>query len=285
MQKIKLNNGIEMPLVGLGVYKMETPGECEKAIITAIEAGYRHIDTATIYGNEKAVGRAIKNCGIPREELFITTKLWANVATEKQAPQAFARSLENLGLDYLDLYLLHTPFNDVFGAWRALEHLYAQGDVRAIGVSNFDPATLQNLILGNQIKPAVNQIELHPFYQQEQAIAFHEQQGIVTESWSSFARGKNDLFSNPILLQIAQEHQVSVAQVVLRWLVQRNIAVIPKSVTPSRIQSNIDLFGFNLSAEQMQLIASLNENHTYFNDRTDPQVVVDTFNRFIPESQ
>lgn len=283
MPKIKLNNGVDMPLVGLGVYKMDTPAECEKAIITAIEAGYRHIDTATLYGNEKAVGRAIKNCGIPREELFITTKLWVHDATESKAPQAFARSLEDLGLDYLDLYLLHTPFNDIYGAWRALEKLYANGDVRAIGVSNFDPATLQNLILGNQVTPAVNQIELHPFYQQNQAVAFNRSQGVVTESWSSFARGKNDLFTNEILVKIAQTHNVSVAQVVLRWLVQQDIVVIPKSVTPERIYSNLDVFSFTLSAEEMQLIASLDQNHTLFNDRTDPQVVVNTFNRYPDE--
>ncbi|RIY31337.1 2,5-diketo-D-gluconic acid reductase [Psittacicella hinzii] len=280
MTNIKLNNGVEMPLVGLGVYKMNDAKECERAIITAIEAGYRHIDTATLYGNEKAVGRAIKNCGIPREELFITTKLWVHDTTEARAPKAFAQSMADLGLDYLDLYLLHTPLNDSFGAWRALEKLHANGDIRAIGVSNFEPAILQNLILGNQVVPAVNQIELHPFYQQQASVEFHRQHGIVTESWSSFARGKNDLFTNPLLEKIAANHHVTVSQVVLRWLIQQDIAVIPKSVNPERLKVNFDLFSFSLTPEEMQLIASMDEGVSLFANRADPQSVVNSFNRY-----
>ncbi|MFC6276095.1 aldo/keto reductase [Psittacicella hinzii] len=272
-KNIILNNGVAMPKVGLGVYKMVEESECIAAVLAALEAGYRHIDTASYYFNEKAVGKAIKMSGIPREELFITTKLWVNDTNEALAPKAFKQSLDNLGLDYLDLYLVHQPFNDVFGAWRALEKLYANGDVRAIGVSNFFPDILQNLILFNNVVPAVNQIELHPFNQQNQAHAFHQEQGIVTESWASFARGRNDMFSNPVLLEIASQTGKTVGQVILRWLLQRDIAVIPKSVTPSRIQENISIFDFSLSDEQMQLISQLNEDLILFHDERQPEVI------------
>ena len=273
MEYVTLNNGVKMPILGYGVFQIPDYEECKKSVLTAIEAGYRSIDTAQSYGNEKAVGDAIKESGVPREELFITTKLWISGYGYEKAKKAFAASLEKLQLDYLDLYLLHQPFNDVYGSWRALEELNEKGKAKAIGVSNFFPDRLLDLVSFNKTKPALNQIETHPLYQREEDHKILKEFDIQHESWAPFAEGKSDFFENELLSKIGNKYGKSVAQVTLRWMIQRNIVVIPKSVTPSRIKQNIEVFDFELSDEDMNSIKTLNTNTTKFFDHRDPEKV------------
>ncbi len=267
-----LNNGVEMPVLGFGVYQV---GEtvCEQCVRDAIAAGYRSIDTASAYLNERAVGRAIRRSGVPREELFITTKLWVQDAGYESTKRAFAKSLERLQLDYLDLYLIHQPFGDVYGSWRAMEELYREGAVRTIGVSNFQPDRLVDLILHNEVVPAVNQVETHPFCQQTEAAAVMASEGVQIESWAPFAEGRNNLFGNGTLVSLAAKYRKSVAQVVLRWLIQRGVVVIPKSVRPERMAENIDVFDFHLAPEDMDLIATLDTRRSCFLSHRDPETV------------
>ena len=267
-----LNNGVEMPVLGFGVYQV---GEtvCEQCVRDAIAAGYRSIDTASAYLNERAVGRAIRRSGVPREELFITTKLWVQDAGYESTKRAFAKSLERLQLDYFDLYLIHQPFGDVYGSWRAMEELYREGAVRAIGVSNFQPDRLVDLILHNEVVPAVNQVETHPFCQQAEAAAVMASEGVQIESWAPFAEGRNNLFGNGTLVSLAAKYRKSVAQVVLRWLIQRGVVVIPKSVRPARMAENIDVFDFHLAPEDMDLIATLDTRRSCFLSHRDPETV------------
>ncbi|GGJ29766.1 aldo/keto reductase [Paenibacillus hunanensis] len=272
MQTITLNNGIRMPIIGFGVYQIPDADECEQAVYDALMAGYRLIDTASGYLNEEAVGRAIRRSGIPREQLFITTKLWIQDAGYESAKHSFARSLQKLQLDYLDLYLIHQPFGDYYGAWRAMEELYHEGKIKAIGVSNFLPDRLMDLIIHNKVVPAVNQIETHPFYQQTESAAFMRTQGVQHQSWSPFAEGRNDLFHNEVLMKIGQQYNKSVAQVVLRWMVQHDIVVIPKSVRKERIAENIDIFDFELSKQDMEQIAALDTGKSLFLSYHDPEV-------------
>jgi 2,5-diketo-D-gluconate reductase A len=235
MLKVVLNNGVEMPILGFGVYQINDLEECERSVYDALSTGYRLIDTAAAYQNEEAVGRAIKQSGVPREELFITTKLWIQDAGFESTKEAFGRSLKRLGLEYLDLYLIHQPYGDVYGSWRAMEELYQEGRTRAIGVSNFQPDRVMDLILHNEVVPAVNQIETHPFHQQVDVQKFLQEQGVQIESWGPFAEGRNNLFRNELLLSVGGKYKKSVAQVVLRWLIQRGVVVIPKSVRKERI--------------------------------------------------
>lgn len=267
-----LNNGVEMPVLGFGVYQVGEP-VCEQCVRDAIAAGYRSIDTASAYLNERAVGRAIRRSGVPREELFITTKLWVQDAGYESTKRAFAKSLERLQLDYLDLYLIHQPFGDVYGSWRAMEELYREGAVRAIGVSNFQPDRLVDLILHNEVAPAVNQVETHPFCQQAEAAAVMASEGVQIESWAPFAEGRNNLFGNETLVSLAAKYRKSVAQVVLRWLIQRGVVVIPKSVRPERMAENIDVFDFHLAPEDMDLIATLDTRRSCFLSHRDPETV------------
>ncbi|MFX0557474.1 aldo/keto reductase [Maribacter sp. CXY002] len=273
MKNVTLNNGVEMPILGYGVFQIPDYDECKKSVLEALKAGYRSIDTAQAYQNEKAVGDAIKESGIPREEIFVTTKLWISDYGYEAAKKACLSSMEKLQLDYLDLYLLHQPFNDVFGAWRALEDLYKVGKIRAIGVSNFFPDRLVDLIKFNEITPALNQIETHVFYQREEDHKMMEKYGVQHESWAPFAEGQGDLFQNEVLLRIGKKYGKSVAQVSLRWMIQRNIVVIPKSVTPSRIKENIAVFDFELTNEDMMAIAKLDTHKSHFFDHRDPERV------------
>lgn len=267
-----LNNGVEMPVLGFGVYQVEET-VCEQCVCDAIAAGYRSIDTASAYLNERAVGRAIRRSGVPREELFITTKLWVQDAGYESTKRDFAKSLERLQLDYLDLYLIHQPFGDVYGSWRAMEELYREGAVRAIGVSNFQPDRLVDLILHNEVLPAVNQVETHPFCQQTEAAAVMASEGVQIESWAPFAEGRNNLFGNGTLVSLAAKYRKSVAQVVLRWLIQRGVVVIPKSVRPERMAENIAVFDFHLAPEDMDLIATLDTRRSCFLSHRDPETV------------
>ena len=267
-----LNNGVEMPVLGFGVYQVEET-VCEQCVCDAIAAGYRSIDTASAYLNERAVGRAIRRSGVPREELFITTKLWVQDAGYESAKRAFAKSLERLQLDYLDLYLIHQPFGDVYGSWRAMEELSRDGAVRAIGVSIFQRDGLVDLILHNEVVPAVNQVETHPFCQQTEAAAVMASEGVQIESWAPFAEGRNNLFGNGTLVSLAAKYRKSVAQVVLRWLIQRGVVVIPKSVRPERMAENIDVFDFHLAPEDMALIATLDTRRSCFLSHRDPETV------------
>ena len=267
-----LNNGVEMPVLGFGVYQVEET-VCEQCVCDAIAAGYRSIDTASAYLNERAVGRAIRRSGVPREELFITTKLWVQDAGYESTKRALAKSLDRLQLDYLDLYLIHQPFGDVYGSWRAMEELYREGAVRAIGVSNFQPDRLVDLILHNEVVPAVNQVETHPFCQQTEAAAVMASEGVQIESWAPFAEGRNNLFGNGTLVSLAAKYRKSVAQVVLRWLIQRGVVVIPKSVRPERMAENIDVFDFHLAPEDMDLIATLDTRRSCFLSHRDPETV------------
>lgn len=272
MQTVTLNNGVKMPVIGFGVYQVPDAEECENAVYEALMTGYRLIDTAAGYLNEEAVGRAIKRSGVPREELFITTKLWVQDAGYESAKLAFAKSLKKLRLDYLDLYLIHQPFGDYYGAWRAMEELYREGKIKAIGVSNFLPDRLMDLIVHNEIVPAVNQIETHPFYQQAETTVFLKDQGVQHQSWAPFAEGRGNLFGNEVLTSIAEKHNKSVAQIVLRWLVQREVVVIPKSVRKERIVENFDIFDFELSADDMEQISTLDTRESLFLSYHDPEV-------------
>jgi len=273
MNKTTLNNGIEMPLIGFGVFQVNDPKECEQSVIDAIQAGYRLIDTAASYMNEEAVGRAIKNCGVPREELFITTKLWVQDTGYENTKKSFQRSLDKLQLDYLDLFLIHQPYGDVHGSWRAMEELYKVGKVRAIGVSNFQPDRVMDIIMFNEIVPAVNQVETHPFNQQIENQKFLTDNNVQIESWGPFAEGKNNLFQNELLGSIAAKYNKSIAQVVLRWLTQRGVVVIPKSVRKERIIENFNIFDFELSAEDMEAIVSLDTKTSLFFDHRDPEII------------
>ena len=273
MQTIQLNNGVEMPILGFGVFQMTDLNECEKSVLTAIETGYRSIDTAVVYLNETAVGNAIKQSGIAREELFITTKVWIQDAGYENTKKAFDKSLNKLGLDYLDLYLIHQPYGDVHGSWRAMEELYKEDKIRAIGVSNFYPDRMMDLIVHHEIVPAVNQIETHPFHQQIETQQFLSENRVQIESWGPFAEGRNNLFKNEVLATIGRKYNKSIAQVVLRWLTHREVVVIPKSVHKDRIQENFNCFDFELTTEDMQTIASLDMKTTSFFDHRDPKMV------------
>jgi 2,5-diketo-D-gluconate reductase A len=273
IQTVKLNNGVEMPILGFGVFQVTDLNECERSVYDAIQTGYRLIDTAASYMNEEAVGRAIKKSGVPREELFITTKLWVQDVNYESAKKAFEKSLKKLQLDYLDLYLIHQPFNDVHGAWRAMEELYNAGRVKAIGVSNFQPDRVMDLISFNTIVPAVSQIETHPFNQQIEAHKFLEENGVQHESWGPFAEGKNNLFKNELLGSIGQKYNKSIAQVVVRWLTQRGIVAIPKSVRKERMEENLNVFDFQLSEEDMKIIQTLDQKASAFFDHRDPETV------------
>jgi len=272
MQTVTLNNGVEMPILGFGVYQIP-PEQTEQAVSDALAAGYRSLDTAAAYGNEEAVGRAIKSSGIPREDLFVTTKLWISDAGQDNAGRAFGASLRKLGLDYLDLYLIHQPYGDVYGSWRAMESLHREGLARAIGVSNFHPDRLVDLIDHNGITPAVNQVETHPFFQRTADQDLMRERGVQIESWGPFAEGRNNLFTDPVLSEIATAHGKSVAQVVLRWLIQRGVVVIPKSVRAERMAENIDVFDFELTDDQMATIAALDTGASLFFDHRDPAMV------------
>jgi len=273
MYHVTLNNGVTMPILGFGVFQINDQAECERGVVDAIETGYRLIDTAASYGNEAAVGHALKRSGVPREELFITTKLWIPDANYEGAKRGFARSLELLQLDYLDLSLIHQPYNDVHGAWRAMEELYRDGQVRAIGVSNFPPDRLMDLIVHHEVVPAVNQVETHPFHQQVETQKFLVENGVQIEAWGPFAEGKNGIFHNEVLSGIAAAHNRTVAQVILRWLTQRGVVAIPKSVRKERMAENFDVFNFDLKSEEMDAIQALDTEKSLFFDHRDPAMV------------
>jgi 2,5-diketo-D-gluconate reductase A len=273
METVKLNNGVEMPILGFGVFQVTDLTECERSVVDAIETGYRLIDTAQSYMNEEAVGKAIKQSGVSRDELFITTKLWIQSNGYEGAKRAFENSLKKLQLDYLDLYLIHQPFGDVYGEWRAMEELYKEGRIRAIGVSNFQPDRLIDLIIHNEIIPAVNQVETHPFHQQNDAQQFMTENKVQIESWGPFAEGKNDMFKNELLKGIGEKYNKSIAQVVLRWLTQRGVVAIPKSVRKERMAENLNSLDFKLTNEEMELIKTLDTNASSFFDHRDPKMV------------
>ena len=262
MQMVCLNNGVQMPLEGFGVFQVPNAAECEQVVSDALKVGYRLIDTAAAYMNEEAVGNAIRTSGIPRKDLFITTKLWIQDVDYESAKKAFETSLNKLGLEYLDLYLIHQPFHDYYGAWRAMEELYKEGRIRAIGVSNFYPDRLVDLCMNAEIIPAVNQVECHPFFQQKDALKVMKEYGVQPEAWGPFAEGKNDFFQNPTLSEIATKYGKSVAQVALRWNVQRGVVVIPKSVHQERIQENFNIWDFELSKKDMETISGMDIGHS-----------------------
>ena len=265
---ITLNNDIGMPRIGYGVFRMKDPEECEEAVVQAIQSGYRLIDTAAAYENEEAVGRAIRRCGVPREELFIATKLWITDTSYEGAKRGFSNSMERLGLDYIDLYLIHQPYNDYYGAWRALEELYAEGKAHSIGVDNFTQDKLADFLFWNKVKPAVNLVECNAFFQREDDRLYMESKNIQMQAWSPLAAGQGKLFENETLCAIANTHNKSVAQVVLRWLVQRNIVPLVKSANPQRMKENLDIFDFALTDAEMQQIAALDTGRTAFSPRT-----------------
>ena len=273
MKTVILNNGVEIPLLGFGVFQVTDADVCDASVYEAIQTGYRLIDTAAAYGNEEAVGNAIRRTGVSREALFVTTKLWVQDAGYERARQAFERSLQRLQLDYLDLYLIHQPFGDVYGAWRAMEELYREGRIRAIGVSNFQPDRLMDLIVHNQVVPAVNQIETHPFNQQIETQQFLQENNVQIESWGPFAEGKNNIFQNELLRSIADKHQKTVAQIILRWLTQRSVVAIPKTVRRERMEENFNVFDFELSPEDMAAIATLDTKTSSFFDHRNPAIV------------
>jgi len=269
---VTLNNGVEMPILGFGVFQIP-PDETEQAVTTALEVGYRHFDTAASYQNEAGVGRAVRSSGIPRDELFITTKLWIQDPGEANSRAAFQRSLERLGLDRVDLYLIHQPLGDYYSSWRAMERLLAEGLARAIGLANFYPDRLVDLIEHNNVTPAVNQIEVNPFFQRDVDQELMRTHGVQMESWGGFAEGKNDLFTDPLLTAIGKAHGKSVAQVVLRWLIQRDVVAIPKSVRRERMEQNLDVFNFALTEEDMARISTLDTGASLFFDHRDPAMV------------
>ena len=273
IETVKLNNGVEMPLEGFGVFQVPDPAVCEQAVLDAIATGYRLIDTAAAYMNEEAVGKAIAKCGVPREELFITTKLWVQDASYEGAKKAIETSLQKLGLDYIDLYLIHQPMGDYIGAYRAMEEAYKEGKLKAIGVCNFYPNRLADLCETVEVKPAVNQVELHPFFQQENALALMKQYGVHPEAWGPFAEGNHGIFTHPVLTKIGQKYGKSSAQVALRWNVQRGVTVIPKSVHKERMEQNLAIWDFTLSDEDMAEIAGLDIGHSEIVDHSDPKFV------------
>lgn len=273
----KLNNGVQMPVLGFGVFQVPDLKECKQAVLDALASGYRLIDTAAAYQNEAAVGEAIKESGIAREEIFVTSKLWVSDFTYERAKAGIERSLELLGLDHIDLYLLHQPYGDTVGAWRALEEAYQAGKIRAIGVSNFYADQLKNLELTTNIKPAVNQIEVNPWFQQTSEVTFAQSEDILVEAWAPFAEGKNDIFTNEKIKAIGEKYGKSNGQVILRWLLQRGITVIPKSVHKNRMEENIDVFDFELSPADMEVMASLDKNESQFFDHRDPVAIEQIF--------
>jgi 2,5-diketo-D-gluconate reductase A len=273
MQKAILNNGVEMPILGFGVFQVTDQKECENSVINAIETGYRLIDTAASYMNEAAVGIAIKKSRIVRKDLFITTKLWVQDTGYEKTKMAFEKSLNKLQMDYLDLYLIHQPFGDVHGSWRAMEELYKEGKVKAIGISNFQPDRVMDIISFNNVIPAVNQVETHPFNQQIETQKFLAENKVQIESWGPFAEGRNNLFQNELLLSIATRYNKSIAQVVIRWLTQRGIVAIPKSVKKERIKENFNIFDFELSSDDLSAIATLDMKTSSFFDHRDPEIV------------
>ncbi|WP_313692415.1 aldo/keto reductase [Halorarum halobium] len=273
METVTLNNDVEMPILGFGTYQIRDLAVCERSVSDALRTGYRLIDTAAGYENEEAVGRAIETSGVAREDVFVTTKLWIQDAGYESTKRAFERSLDRLGLDYLDLYLIHQPFGDVHGSWQAMEDLYNENKIRAIGVSNFHPDRLIDLIVHNEVVPAVNQIETHPFYQRTEDAEFLSEHEIQHESWGPFAEGRNNLFENDVLVSIGEQYGKSAAQVVLRWLIQREIVAIPKSVHAERIVENFDIFDFELNNEDMHTVLELNESESLFPDHRDPEFV------------
>ncbi len=272
-QTVKLNNGVEIPILGFGVFQIADPAECERSVVDAIQAGYSHIDTAASYMNEEAVGKGIRKSGVAREKLFITTKLFIQRNGYEGARKSFDGSLKRLQLDYLDLYLIHQPFGDVYGEWRAMEELYKQGKIRAIGVSNFQPDRIMDLMIHNEIVPAINQIEVNPFQQQIDAQKFLQDNGVAVEAWAPFAEGRNNIFQNEILLPIAAKHKKTVAQIILRWVVQRGIVALAKSTRKERMLENINVLDFELSAEDMAAIASLDTKTSSFFDHRNPEMV------------
>jgi len=273
MQKITLNNGVKMPVLGFGVFQVSAPKECERSVSDALQTGYRLLDTAASYMNEKAVGNAIRCSGVDRQEIFVTTKLWVQDAGYERTRKAFDTSLAKLQLDYLDLYLIHQPYGDVYGSWRAMEELYREGRIRAIGVSNFQPDRVMDLIVHNEVTPEVNQIETHPFCQQIETQRFLQENGVQIESWGPFAEGKNNLFGNELLAAIGSKYGKSIAQVVLRWLTQRGVVAIPKSVRVERMVENFTIFDFELAPEDMEAIATLDRKESSFFDHRDPEIV------------
>lgn len=273
MQGTKLNNGVELPILGFGVFQIADLKECERAVIDALESGYRLIDTAASYLNEEAVGKALRASSVQRKDLFVTTKLWIQRDGYDGTKRAFENSLRRLQLDYLDLYLIHQPFGDVYGEWRAMEELHSQGKVRAIGVSNFDSDRVMDLITYNKVTPAANQIEVNPFNQQVERVKFLQENKITVEAWAPFAEGKNNIFKNEVLSAIAANHHKSVAQVILRWLTQRGIVAISKTTRKERMAENLDVLGFELTAEEMQSIRTLDTLTSSFFDHRDPQIV------------
>lgn len=273
MQTVKLNNGVEIPILGFGVFQIADPAECERSVVDAIQAGYTHIDTAASYQNEEAVGRGIRQSGVAREKLFITTKLWIQSQGYENTLKAFDRSLKRLQLDYVDLYLIHQPYGDVYGEWRAMEELYRQGKIRAIGVSNFQPDRIMDLMIHNQIAPMVNQIEVNPFQQQIDNQKFLQDNRVEIEAWAPFAEGKNNIFQNETLLAIAAKYTKSVAQVILRWVVQRGIIALAKSTRKERMAENINVLDFELSAEDMAAITTLDTKTSCFFDHRNPEMV------------
>ena len=273
MDYVKLNNGIKMPILGYGVFQIADQEECERCVLDAIEVGYRLIDTAQAYGNEEAVGKAIKKCDVPREELFITTKVWIANAGYEKAKESIEESLEKLQLDYLDLLLIHQPFNDYYGTYRAMEELYKEGKIKAIGVSNFYPDRLIDLIKFNEIVPAVNQVETHPFNQQVKAQEVMKKYGVQIQAWAPFAEGKNNMFNDETLKAVGDKYNKSNAQVALRYLIQRGVVVIPKTVSKERMIQNIDVFDFELAKEDMDVIATLDKGESLFFSHYDPQTV------------
>ena len=278
-KEIVLNNGVMMPPIGYGVFRMTNPDECENAVVQAVKTGYRLIDTAAAYENETAVGKAIKRVIaeglVSREDLFVTTKLWITDTTYEKAKEGFNRSLDRLGLDYVDLYLIHQPYNDYYGAWRALEELYEEGKVKSIGVDNFTQDRMADFLFFNKVKPVVNMIECNAYFQREDERKYLKEQNILMQAWSPLAAGKEDLFTNEILCSIAQKHSKSVAQIVLRWLVQRKIVPVVKSANPLRMKENLDIFDFVLSEEEMKQIATLDTGHTYATARNTGKAVTE----------
>ncbi|MDO9375851.1 MAG: aldo/keto reductase [Ferruginibacter sp.] len=273
MQTVKLNNGVEMPILGFGVFQVTDLAECERSVLDAISTGYRLIDTAASYMNEEAVGNAIKKSGVPRAELFITTKVWIQSNGHEGTKKSFAASMKKLGLDYLDLYLIHQPFGDVYGTWRAMQDLYREGKVKAIGVSNFHPDRLIDLIVHNDIVPAINQVETHPFHQQIATQQFLQDNNVQMQSWGPFAEGKNNIFQNELLASIGNKYNKSIAQVILRWLTHRGVVAIPKSVRKERMEENFNSLDFDLSSEDMEAITTLDTQASLFFDHRDPAMV------------
>lgn len=273
MEYLTLNNGLKMPKLGFGVFQVPDLKECEEAVLNALEAGYRLLDTAAAYGNEEAVGAAIKKSGIPRQEIFLTTKLWVADASYEKAKVAIETSLKKLGTYYIDLYLLHQPYGDVAGAWRAMEEAYQAGQLRALGVSNFYPDQYKNLTLMSQVKPVLNQIEVNPWFQQNSDVAYFQGEDVVVEAWAPYAEGKHDIFTNPTIAQIGQKYGKTNGQVILRWLLQRNIVIIPKSVRRQRMEENFDVFDFSLDQEDMETMANLDKGQSQFFDHRDPAAI------------